>query len=132
MILCACCRLLMLADAWGAARRWHKADVLTPRSNALIKEGIQLDRHYTYVCACASHRVSFVLTQAVAVAAVCCVAGADCSPARSSLLSGRLPYHVNQINLGGYYARSGIARNMTIIPRKLKQAGYATHMIGVR
>jgi hypothetical protein len=39
------------------------------------------------------------------------------------LLSGRLPYHVNQINLGGYYPRSGIARNMTIIPRKLKGAG---------
>ena len=26
-----------------------------------------------------------------------------CSPSRSSLMSGRLPYHVNQINLGGYY-----------------------------
>ena len=38
-------------------------------------------------------------------------------------MSGRLPYHVNQINLGGYYPDSGVARNMSIIPRKLKEAG---------
>jgi hypothetical protein len=30
---------------------WHKADVLTPHSKALLEEGVQLDRHYTYVCA---------------------------------------------------------------------------------
>jgi arylsulfatase A-like enzyme len=69
----------------------------------LLKESVVLDRHYAYVY---------------------------CSPTRSSLLSGRLPYHVNQVNLGSSFPGSGIARNMTTIPRKLKQAGYATHMIG--
>ena len=37
---------------------------------------------------------------------------------------------MNQINLPSYYAGSGVARNMTMIPKKLKQAGYSTHMIG--
>ena len=78
--------------------------MLTPRTDALIAEGIQLDRHYTY---------------------------AYCSPSRSSLMSGRLPFHVNQINLPGYYAGSGVARNMTMIPKKLKQVGYSTHMMCV-
>ena len=53
-----------------------------------------------------------------------------CSPTRSSFLSGRLPYHVNQVNIGGYYPASGIARNMTCLPKKLKQAGYSTHAFG--
>lgn len=52
------------ADDLGWANvGWHKKDVLTPRSEALIAEGIQLDRHYTYPY---------------------------CSPSRSSLMSGRL------------------------------------------
>ena len=45
-------------------------------------------------------------------------------------MSGRLPYHVNQINIGPQAPGAGVARNMTMIPRKLKQAGYSTHMIG--
>ena len=43
-------------------------------------------------------------------------------------MSGRLPYHVNQINIGPQAPGAGVARNMTMIPRKLKQAGYATHV----
>ena len=76
----------------------------TPHCNALIKdEGIQLDRHYVYVY---------------------------CSPTRASFFTGRLPYHVNQINISPYLPGSGAARNMTMLPAKLKRAGYATHMIG--
>ena len=83
-------------------------------------------------------------------------------------MTGRLPYHVNQINISPYLPGSGAARNMvrsrslvylaltsagwepalsrvtacslgaqptavltqTFISKKLKQAGYATHMIG--
>jgi len=74
-----------------------------PTTVRLVNEGIELDRHYAFVY---------------------------CSPSRSSFLSGRLPYHVNQVNLGNSIPRSGIARNMTTLPRKLKQAGYSTHDIG--
>ena len=86
---------------------WHteqsESGPKQPHAMELLKESVVLDRHYAYVY---------------------------CSPTRSSLLSGRLPYHVNQVNLGSSFPGSGIARNMTTIPRKLKQAGYATHMIG--
>jgi arylsulfatase I/J len=94
---------IMVDDLGWSNVGWHNEKVLTPHSNALVREGITLDRHYLYVY---------------------------CSPSRSSFLSGRLPYHVNQINLGPQFPGSGIARNMTTIPRKLKGAGYATHMIG--
>lgn len=84
---------------------WHNAELAEqmPTSLSLVKEGIELDRHYTYLY---------------------------CSPSRSSLLSGRLPHHVNQINLPASFATSGIHKGMTTIPRKLKDAGYATHTVG--
>ena len=59
-----------------------------------------------------------------------------CSPTRSSIQSGRLPYHVNVLNddmsiwnpqdpVAGF---AGIPRNMTTIAMHLKTAGYSTHM----
>ena len=63
---------------------------------------------------------------------------ADCSPSRSSYQSGRLPIHVNVVNLDMSFANAsdpvsgfaGVPRNMTGIAAKLKSAGYATHMVG--
>ena len=43
----------------------------TPIMDSLVKEGIELDQHYTYLF---------------------------CSPTRSALMTGRLPIHVNQEN----------------------------------
>ena len=37
---------------------------------------------------------------------------------------------VARCSIGSYLPGAGVARNMTMIPRKLKQAGYSTHMIG--
>ncbi len=71
-----------------------------------------------------------------------CVMTADtfkfCSPSRSSLQTGRLPVHVNDLNaapecsnpadpISGF---AGIPVNMTGVAQKLKSAGYATHMTG--
>ena len=81
-----------------------------------------------------------------------------CSPTRSSFHSGRFPYHVNQIILsndgsvpdwgvpkGIFHKQSGrclcaviwadldkllASTEMTMLPEKLKQAGYATHASG--
>lgn len=84
---------------------WHNSDLkkVMPNSLKLVQEGVELDRHYTYVY---------------------------CSPSRSSLMSGRLPYHVNQVNLDFHYETSGVHEGMTTMPRKLKGAGYSTHAAG--
>eukprot|EP00927_Polykrikos_kofoidii_P045563 TRINITY_DN3958_c0_g1_i1.p1 TRINITY_DN3958_c0_g1~~TRINITY_DN3958_c0_g1_i1.p1 ORF type:complete len:587 (-),score=57.24 TRINITY_DN3958_c0_g1_i1:104-1714(-) len=83
----------------------------TPQFTELIAEGIQLNRAYSY---------------------------AWCAPARASLLSGRMPVHVN-VNETDSLAfnpqdpvsgSSGIPSKMTVISAKLKQAGYRTHYTG--
>ena len=110
--------LLLLADDLGWANvGWHRPadgswkEVVTPAMDALVKEGIELNRAYAY------HM---------------------CSPSRSSLQSGRLPLHVNVVNADPtiYDASSasgtgaGIPRNMTTIASKMRSAGYRTVMAG--
>ena len=69
--------VLHLADDFGWANAgWHRPEgyreVQTPSMDALVKAGIELDHAYSYMF---------------------------CSPTRSSLQSGRLPVHVNVLNL---------------------------------
>ena len=70
--------IVLFADNLGWANvGYHRPEGVdlreyaTPHIDALAAEGMQLDRHYTYKY---------------------------CSPSRSSLLSGRLPVHVNIYN----------------------------------
>jgi hypothetical protein len=69
--------VMHLADDFGWANAgWHRpegyAEVKTPSMDAMVREGIELDQAYAYKF---------------------------CSPTRSSLQSGRLPVHVNSVNL---------------------------------
>jgi arylsulfatase B len=63
---------------------WHQSSecqsdpscaMQTPRMDALLKDGVELDQHYTY---------------------------RFCSPTRAALMTGRLPIHVNQMNSAEY------------------------------
>ena len=82
---------------------WHNpTQMKTPNGAQLVKEGIELDRHYVFLY---------------------------CSPSRSSFMTGRLPYHVQQANRQNCDLTQGAPRNMTFIAAKLKQAGYQTHHI---
>ena len=108
--------VLMLVDDWGWANVGYHRDpptreVVTPNIDDLVKQGLELDQAYAYKF---------------------------CSPSRSCLMSGRLPIHVNDLNLAptnynpddpvsGF---SAIPRNMTGIAEKMKEAGYATHQVG--
>jgi arylsulfatase B len=97
----------VLVDDWG----WRDGPsairpgngLLTPTMNTLLSEGINLDRMYAY---------------------------RYCSPTRSSLLSGRLPIHVNQLNLKNNQRGGGINANMTTIANKLTSAGYFCAAVG--
>ena len=53
-----------------------------------------------------------------------------CSPSRSSLLSGRMPQHVNIHNDDQTRPGAGIPVEMATIPSKLREAGYRTHHLG--
>jgi arylsulfatase I/J len=108
--------VFMLVDDWGWANVGYHRDpptneVVTPNIDGLVKEGLELDQHYAYQY---------------------------CSPSRSSLLSGRLPIHVNDANIApdAYNPQdpisgfAGIPRNMTGLGTKMKLAGYAAHQVG--
>ena len=75
----------------------------TPHTDELVRQGIDLQRHYVYFY---------------------------CAPSRSSLMSGRLPFRVNQVILGSNIADWDMPKEMTALPQKLKEAGYATHATG--
>jgi hypothetical protein len=80
----------------------NNSEARTPSMNALVREGVILDRHYVYQF---------------------------CSPTRSSFLSGRLPVHVNTVNRPPNEI-GGVDLRMTIIAEKLRGAGYDTHQVG--
>ena len=109
--------VFMLVDDWGWANAGFHRDpptpeVVTPNIDSLVKQGLELDQHYVFKL---------------------------CSPSRCSLLTGRLPIHVNddnKINPTDYNPKDpvsgfqGIPRDMTVIAEKMKEAGYATHQVG--
>ena len=89
---------------------WHRsaaerqaADVRTPTMDALVAEGVELERHYVHMM---------------------------CTPSRASFQSGRLPVHVLTQLADPCDPNGAIPRNMTGIAAQLKKAGYATHQVG--
>mmetsp|Transcript_468 Transcript_468/g.933 ORF Transcript_468/g.933 Transcript_468/m.933 type:complete len:570 (-) Transcript_468:290-1999(-) len=96
--------VFFLADDVGWSNvGWNNDRLITPHMNNLVKEGVLLQRHYAYKF---------------------------CSPSRSSLLSGRLPIHVNQENSATEQRFAGIPLGMTLWPEKLQALGYRTHQVG--
>ena len=96
--------IAILVDDLG----WHNVGFhnklqISPNIDALVASGAELSRHYTY---------------------------RFCSPSRSALLSGRLPIHVNEDNPPSITSKGGIDLRMTLLPQKLKTAGYVTATYG--
>jgi hypothetical protein len=82
---------------------WHNPEMITPNADRLVADGMTLDRSYQFWY---------------------------CAPTRSSIMTGRLPYHVNQIILEDNAVDLNAPKEMTAMPKKLKEGGYATHMVG--
>ena len=74
----------------------------TPTLDALAKAGVVLKRTYAY---------------------------RYCSPSRGSLLSGRLPFHAHEAN-PGISSPGCLNLNYTLLPAKLREAGYLSHQVG--
>lgn len=55
-----------------------------------------------------------------------------CTPSRASLMTGRLPHHVLEKDSGGgsFETLSGLSQKPTLLPQKLKRAGYRTAFVG--
>lgn len=101
-----CCRI----DDWGWADvGYHRppgyGEIQSPNIDAIVKDGITLDRHYVFKF---------------------------CSPTRSAIQSGRNPIHVNAQNVGmqnldpenPLNGVSGIPVNMTGFAQRLADVGY--------
>ncbi|XP_066304132.1 arylsulfatase B-like [Branchiostoma lanceolatum] len=83
---------------------WHNPDVKTPVLDQLAHEGVILNQSY----------VNYV-----------------CTPSRTSFMTGYFPYHVGSQHLVFRPDQpSAIPSNFTFLPEKLKELGYATHMVG--
>lgn len=97
--------VLVLADdlGWGDVGFHNTSLVHTPTMDQLVRDGVELRRHYVHYY---------------------------CTPSRASLQSGRLPVHL-LLTLPGPCDRNGaIPREMTGLAERLKYAGYATHHVG--
>lgn len=97
---------VMVDDLGWANVGWHNPapdNAQTPYSMELLKDGIELNHHYAFPY---------------------------CSPSRSSFMSGRFPYHVQQFNFVNFCVGQGMHRNMTSLARKMKLAGYHTAAFG--
>eukprot|EP00466_Bigelowiella_natans_P019759 jgi/Bigna1/88720/estExt_fgenesh1_pg.C_370046 len=108
--------IYILVDDWGWAdagyhREVNDSDLQTPNIDDLVRNGVELDRFYTYKF---------------------------CGPSRCAIQTGRNPIHVNVLNdepdvanpgdpISGY---AGIPPNMTGMASILKRAGYRTHAVG--
>jgi len=98
---------ILLDDYGWADASWHRPegykDVQTPNMDGLLKEGVELDRHYVFKF---------------------------CSPSRSAIQSGRNPIHVNAINIDVTYPGMGVAKEMTGMAEHMVKGGYQTAMVG--
>ena len=117
--------LILPGDAGWADTAIHNPYSPTPHIAQLAYEGVNLLQHYAYKF---------------------------CSPTRRSILSGRFPVHIfgEQAPVCSNYLRApprppapfpparvigfrvgmSAALQFTLLPAKLKQAGFSTHMIG--
>ena len=95
--------VFVYVDDWGFADvGFRNPAIKSPNFDALASTGSVLQRHYVFKY---------------------------CSPSRASFLTGRWPHHAHQWNMPPG-TMAGTNLNMTMLPAKLKQAGYSTHMVG--
>ena len=95
--------VFVLVDDWGYADvSFRNPAIHSPNFQKLADTGLILGRHYVFKY---------------------------CSPSRASFLTGRWPHHAHQWNLPPGTI-GGTNLKMTMLPAKLKTAGYNTYIVG--
>ncbi|XP_064642730.1 arylsulfatase B-like [Lineus longissimus] len=83
---------------------WTNPDIISPNLERMARAGIILNQSYVMPV---------------------------CSPSRSCFMSGRFPYHTGmQYGVINSKQPYGLPLNLTTLPSLLKDAGYATHIVG--
>jgi len=97
--------LLVVADDLGWSDvGFHGSKIQTPNIDKLAAEGVILDNYYVLPI---------------------------CTPTRSALMTGMYPIHTGMQQFVLLPASPyGLPLNFTTLPQKLKESGYATHMVG--
>jgi arylsulfatase A-like enzyme len=91
--------VFVMADDLGWSNvGYHNEHAKTPNIDHLVREGIELDRHYVYYY---------------------------CAPTRASFLTGRYPAHVDE-EFDECTPQGTAPLKMTMIAAKLKLAGYVS------
>ena len=115
----------------------------TPHIGQLAYEGIDLLQHYVYMCEwpttlprVATTHYMYPLPRVPCAPSVpltsrltrACCCSTVCSPTRRSILSGRFPIHIwgHQAPVCSNY----LPLQFTLLPAKMKLAGFETHSIG--
>ncbi|XP_064623534.1 arylsulfatase B-like [Lineus longissimus] len=83
---------------------WHNPDMLTPNLDTLAKQGVILENSYVQPL---------------------------CSPSRTAFMTGMYPFRSGmQHRVIRPLQPKGVPTNFTFLPEKLKEVGYATHIVG--
>ncbi|XP_076040498.1 arylsulfatase B-like [Oratosquilla oratoria] len=83
---------------------WHNSDIISPHLQSLYDSGIKLENHYV---------------QPV------------CTPTRAALMTGFYPYKIGrQTGIISPLQPTGLTLEKTLLPERLKDLGYATHLVG--
>ncbi|VDI05602.1 Hypothetical predicted protein [Mytilus galloprovincialis] len=83
---------------------WHNQEVLTPNMDKLAKRGVRLENHYVHP---------------------------QCTPSRGAILTGKYSHRLGfQFGALGANEAKYLPESVTLLPEKLKQMGYSTHMTG--
>jgi arylsulfatase B len=97
--------VMVLTDDLGWNTAWRNADHKTPTLDRMVKESMEMERHYVY---------------------------RYCAPTRGSFLSGRYPFRLSatRANLIPWALLDGINTTYMYLPKKLAEASYVSHHIG--